>query len=331
MTAAHRPGSGGGSWSRPGRRPRQRGAAILTAMIIVTIVSTLAAGMVWKQWRAVQVESAERARLQSAWILTGALDWARLILREDARTGGADHLGEPWAVPLAEARLSTFLAADRRNTLVGDGPEAFLSGSIVDAQSRFNLTNLLDQSDQVEADIQVLERLCEQLALPPSTARQIATALRRAHGIDDSGGSDGPLSPRTVDQLAWLGISETAIAQLRPYVTMLPVRTPVNMNTAERELLGAVLDIDLASAERLVRERQTSFFRSPANITTALGRTEGTPNPRLASVASAFYEVRGRLRLEDRIVEEWSLVERRGLQMRVIQRERRSLLSEIPS
>jgi hypothetical protein len=58
----------------------------------------------------------KRSRVQSAWVLTGALDWARLILREDARSGGADHLGEPWAVPLQEARLSTFLAADRNNT-----------------------------------------------------------------------------------------------------------------------------------------------------------------------------------------------------------------------
>ena len=95
-------------------RAQQAGAALLTAMIIVTLVATLAASMVWQQWRAVQVEAAERARTQSAWILAGALDWARLILREDARSGGADHLGEPWAVPLAEARLSTFLAADRQ-------------------------------------------------------------------------------------------------------------------------------------------------------------------------------------------------------------------------
>ena len=64
---------------RPARRS-QHGAALLTAMIIVTLVATLAASMVWQQWRAVQVEGAERARAQSAWILAGALDWARLIL-----------------------------------------------------------------------------------------------------------------------------------------------------------------------------------------------------------------------------------------------------------
>ena len=66
---------------------RQHGAALLTAMIIVALVATLAGSMVWQQWRAIQVEAAERARTQSAWILSGALDWARLILREDAKNG----------------------------------------------------------------------------------------------------------------------------------------------------------------------------------------------------------------------------------------------------
>ena len=49
------------------------------------------------------------------------------------RFGRIDHLGEPWATPLAEARLSTFLAADKDNN-VDSGPEAFLSGAISDAQ-----------------------------------------------------------------------------------------------------------------------------------------------------------------------------------------------------
>jgi hypothetical protein len=64
-------------------------------MIIVTLVATLAASMVWQQWRAVQVEGAERARAQSAWILAGALDWARLILKEDARSGAGANARRP--------------------------------------------------------------------------------------------------------------------------------------------------------------------------------------------------------------------------------------------
>ena len=86
---------------------RQRGAALLAAMLTVTLVATFAAAALWQQWRSIEVETAERARVQSAWILLGALDWSRLILIEDSRAGGADHLAEPWAVPLEEARLST--------------------------------------------------------------------------------------------------------------------------------------------------------------------------------------------------------------------------------
>ena len=82
--------------ARPPARPRgrppgrflqcpsaQRGAALLLAMTLLALVASLAAGMVWQQWRAVQVESAERGRMQSVWILAGALDWSILILRED--------------------------------------------------------------------------------------------------------------------------------------------------------------------------------------------------------------------------------------------------------
>ena len=70
----------------------QRGAALLLAMLIVTLVATFAASAMWQQWRAVEVETAERGHVQSAWILVGALDWSRLILREDGRSGGASRL-----------------------------------------------------------------------------------------------------------------------------------------------------------------------------------------------------------------------------------------------
>jgi general secretion pathway protein K len=98
------------------RPAAQGGAALLTAMLAVALVTTLASAALWQQWRQVEIETAERGRSQTSLMMTGALDWTRLILREDARANRndeTDHLGEVWAVPLAEARLSTFLAADR--------------------------------------------------------------------------------------------------------------------------------------------------------------------------------------------------------------------------
>ena len=306
---------------KPRRRPdaarRQRGAALLTAMIIVTLVTTLAGSMLWQQWRAVQVEAAERARNQAAWILNGALDWARLILKEDARTGRPTSLNEPWATPFAEARLSTFLAADTAHA--EDAPDAFLSGSIVDAQSRYNLANLVGQGKVVEAEQQTLERLCQSIGLASDVAGRLANALNDAH----AGAASAPLLPATLDQLGWLGIDAETVRQLAPYVTLLPEPTPLNLNTAPREVLAAVLGgLNLGGAERLIQTRKTTPFKNLAAVE-ALLPALAPLDPKRVGFLSSWFEVRGRLRLLDRSLEERSLVHRLGRnEVKVRQRER---------
>jgi len=298
-------------------RQSQRGAALLTAMIIVTLVATLAASMVWQQWRAVQVELAERGRLQSAWILSGALDWAKLILREDFKSSATiDHLGEPWAVPLAEARLSTFLAADKDNT--DDGPEAFLSGSITDAQSRFNLRNLIDSNTNKVSPTQVdaLRELLQAINVTADLADRIANGLQGALTPAGSPGAvaNPPLMPQDVRQLIWLGVDPDAIRQMEPYVVLLPIATPVNVNTAAAEvLLAAIPGLDRGTAQRLVQTRQRTPFKSLEDVKPMLPSTLADKlQPQQASTHSSFFIVRGRLRLTDRVLEESSLVERRG-------------------
>lgn len=300
------------------RRPtrQQRGAALLMAMIILTLVATLAAGMVWQQSTSVAIETAERARAQSTWILNGALDWSRIILREDARNGGADHLGEPWATPLAEARLSTFLAADKDNT--GDGDlEAFLSGSIEDTQSRYNLrrlvsTNAADNASIQAQELKTLEKLFELIELPAELAGTIATGLRAAWNPAGTTATDNaPLAPQTLAQLRWLGVDEASIQRMQPYVTVLPKPTPVNLNTAPREVIAAVVPgLDLGSADRLVQRRVSNPFNNVAEAQELL-----PPNMRdlgdRADVKSDYFEVRGRLRLGDQVQEEVALMERR--------------------
>lgn len=300
---------------------RQRGAALLMALIIVTLIVTLAGAMVWQQWRAVQVEAAERARTQSAWILTGALDWARLILREDVRTGGADHLGEPWAVPLAEARLSTFLAADKDNT--DDAPDAFLSGLITDEQARYNLNNLVDQGKIVPDELAALERLCQAVGVAADIATRIAEGVRDATAAPGTPGANAnaALLPHDVSQLVWFGVNVEALRRLEPYVTLLPVRTLVNANTAGREVLvAAIKGLDLASAERLIQVRQRSHFKTAADVLAQIPGLAAGANPTIG-VVSNFFEVRGRLRLNDRVLEQRSLVERRGIDVVLLRRE----------
>jgi general secretion pathway protein K len=317
-------------------KPTQRGAALLVAMVILTLVSTLAAGMVWQQWRAVQVEGAERARTQAAWILTGALDWGRLILREDKRIN-SDHLGEIWATPLAEAQLSTFLAQDRNNTTQGSA-EAFISGNIRDAQSRYNLRNLVQEGKVVESQLAVLHRLCASADVPPETADVIAVGLAaawRAPGPDSPGVSESeqasaPLAPRTVAQLSWLGLDVQVVQRLAPFVELLPLPTPLNLNTASKEVLAAVIEgLDAGSAERLVQARQRNPFDSLAEARAQFPKDHEV-NPSQIGVTSKYFEISGRLRLDGRVLEERALVERRGNTVVPILRERRSVRIDGP-
>lgn len=308
----------------PRARCRQRGAALLAAMLTVTLVATFAATALWQQWRSVEVEAAERTRIQSAWILIGALDWSRLILIEDSRAGGADHLAEPWAVPLEEARLSTFLAADRNVTQIDDaggGEEAFLSGQIIDLQSRLNLANLVSGDTVNEAALAQFERLFAQLGLPPAELTALVQALRQAQAPGNES-TDAPLMPQSPSQLAWLGLAPRTLALLAPHITLLPERKPVNLNTAGAEVLMATLrGLDRAGADRIMAVRQMQPFRSVDDVKKLLGEqieVSGSEH----GVASSYFEVHGRLRMGPTVVQERSLVRRMGLEATTVWRER---------
>lgn len=316
-----------------------RGAALLAALLTVALVATLATAGLWQQWRAIEVEAAERQRAQAAWVLTGALDWARLILREDARTGTVDHLAEPWAIALQEARLSTFLAADR-NAPAGEaaGESAFLSGEITDLQSRLNVANLLEGGRVSPQGLRAFERLFGLLGLPSSQLDTLVLQLRLASGPSNPGSpaSPGgrapvvqtdtdtqrvPLMPMRVEQLGWLGLPAATVAALQPHVTLLPRRTAVNLNTASAPVLFAAIEgIGLADARRLVAARSTRHFATADDAQRALG--QALPDDALVGVSSRYFEVQGRLRLNRAVFQVRTQVERDQLEVKPLQQQR---------
>jgi len=346
----------------PCRSAAQRGAALLAAMLTVTLVAAFASAAMWQQWRSVEVETAERARVQSAWILVGALDWSRLILREDslARNGdGTDNLTEPWAVPLEEARLSTFLAAQRGVAQVEDAStdtaNAFLSGQITDLQSRLNLRNLASNGQVNPVALRQFTRLFEYLGLPMQELTLLSQGMAQAQvqrsggigsgtgsgvptGAIGAGGTGGavsasrnaaaPLLPQTVSQLTWWGLSAASVAALAPYATLLPVPTRVNVNTADAVVLWASIDkLDMADAQRLVQAREGNHFKTETDAARLIG-SQAELTGATHSVSSSYFEVRGRLRLGTAVVEERSLVlKQRGL-VRTLWRERGSFVRD---
>ncbi len=311
----------------------QRGAALLAAMLLVALVATFAAGALWQQWRTLEVESAERQRSQARWLLTGALDWARVILREDARAGDAsaptDHLAEPWAVPLQEARLSTFLAALPDATGAASpnpvednalSQQVLLSGRISDMQARLNVTNLLNGEQLDTTTVLMFERLFSALGLPASQLQGLTHGLLAAQRQ----GSTAPLMPQRVSQLTWLGLPADTVQALAPYITVLPVRTPINLNTASAPvLLASVPGLSLSDAQRLVQQRERQHWASLDAFQKSLGRSVSLDSHH--SVSTRYFEVLGQLRMPHTTLQERSLVQRDLAELKVLWRESGSL------
>jgi general secretion pathway protein K len=309
-------------------------------MLTVTLVATFAAAALWQQWRSVEIEAAERSRTQMQWVLNGALDWSRLILQEDGRQGEVDHLSEPWALPLQEARLSSFLALDPNHS--DDAMEAFLSGQISDQQALLNVRNLVQDGKADPLAAKAFTRLFALLHLPVDQVRLMQEQLLAsdATGTDSAANSSAasssaedkaPLKPYRLEQLVWLGLPASTVRALGPYCTLLPVATPLNMNTAGPEVLQAALpDIDMAQAQQLLARRARNHFATLADALAAAGINSDGLAPELLktlSVNTQYFAVRGRLRLGDSAVQEVSLVERRGPQVKVLWRQREALAS----
>jgi general secretion pathway protein K len=349
------------------RSRKERGVAIISALLVVALSAILVSGMLWRQQ--VQVRRIENQRLlaQAQWISRSALDWTRLILRSEADTSPTvTYLGGVWGVPIAKTKLSDFLGqiGEVRSQ---EGAQTFLSGSIEDAQAKFNLRNLVSTPTpgvltiNVE-QIQAFQRLLTLLGINGSLAKTVALQIRAglarsatrfqtqtgnstttstttpeatiaaiAQGGGTGGGNftddpglkdadaDAPVAPLqmiSVDSLLDVqGFSPEAVAKLRPFVTVLPTTTAVNMNTAPAEVVAAVVPgMNLSQAQAFVARRETVFFHDTGNVQLALTgagvKTATSIDPSELDVTTRYFVIRGRVEHERAQLERSTLVYR---------------------
>ena len=293
------------------RLHRQRGVAVITALLLTTLAITIVTSLFWQQQ--VQVRSIEnqRLQLQKQWILRGALDWAGLILREDAKHSSIDSLDEPWAVPLAKTPLDQYVDEGHTDA---DAAEANLSGSISDAQARYNLTNLCPNGIIDPAEVAAFSQLLHNVKLNPNLAQATADAMAAALQIPNAATANSstqsgpqPMNFTQLDDLlAVPGFSPEMLARLRDFVIFLPTVTPVNVNTASPEVLSARINpLSLAQATALVASRSSASFRNTNDNRLPSG------NFRI-SVTSNYFLVNGNVQMSRASLEVQALLERNG-------------------
>ncbi|CAG4925989.1 hypothetical protein R69919_05363 [Paraburkholderia gardini] len=337
----------------------QNGAAIITALLVVALSAILVSGMLWRQQ--VQIRRIENQRLlaQAQWVSRGALDWTRLILRSEGDTSaGITYLGGIWGVPIAKTRLSDFLG-QIGEVRAAQGADTYLSGSIEDAQAKFNLRNLVSSPApgalQLNIEqIQSFQRLLALLGVDGQLAKNTAVQLRASLGqsatrfqtpsttptatsqnapqqggitgnsnfTDQPGLADSndnsavaPLQMTSVDSLLDIpGFTRETVERLRPFVTVLPTTSAINMNTAPAEVIAAVVPgMSLSSAQAFVARRETVFFRNVGDVQLALrgaGVQLAVYDPNMLDVNTNYFLIHGRVQHERAEVDRTTLVYR---------------------
>jgi general secretion pathway protein K len=348
------------------RHTRQRGVAVITALLLTTLAISIVASLFWQQQVEVRSMENQRLNLQTRWILRGALDWATLVLRQDAYDNSRyTALTHVWATPLAETRLDQYIERER---VEGEVFDASLSGDIMDATSRYNLRNLESGNRINKAELEIFQRLLTNLRMNPALARTTANLVAAsqpmivAEGSVDpatgeetggqerdpseggnpapdtgvvvgpgglpagEGGGDGapgqletlPVSREGIgtpikfleveDLLAVKGFTPEMLERLRPYVIVLPQRTPVNVNTASPEVLAAVIpNYSLSEANALLARRRNVPWDDIGKFKQEINRpTLGDE----VSVKSDWFLVNSRIRLERAALNAQALIQR---------------------
>lgn len=293
-----------GKARRPALPHPQRGAALVVALLMAALVVTTVSLMLHRQAAMANIEWQLRETAQVRRILQGAEDWALLILKEDARQSATDHLGEPWAIPLKEGRLSDFLkssAADdtTNGSRIGD---VWLSGRILDAQARYNLMRLATPALHAqERDLWL--RVAAQAGLPEELALRLASRYQITVPDTNPGAR---LPPALVKQVPLTHAQlEAEYPELSPHrarlealTVILPQATPVNVNTAGKAVLATVLpglgEADVARFEEL---RLRAPWRDVGAINAAFPDLKPLDS-NLVSVSTRYFFVQAQVRLK---------------------------------
>lgn len=315
-----------GSPSMSGTRPargarRERGAAIVTALLVVILATVVVAGLFVRENVTVRTVENRLALSQTRWIERAGLDWAKVILRSD--TNNVDHLGEPWATPVAETRLDETVTAGAK---IGDSARpAMLAGQVVDAQSRFNLNSIVQGGNVANEHLLAFRRLLTVLGQPESVADLVVARLLRSTSRTFEGKVVAPaeLPLLRIDDLRTIaGVDPATVEALRPFAIVLPVPTQVNINTAPAEVLAAMIpDADIGSARRFVARRERTYFQ---NLGQAQAQIDGQPalQPTLFSVASGYFIVRGMVRFDRVEASSETLLERSAQRVDIVWQQR---------
>jgi general secretion pathway protein K len=300
--------------SAPSISHRQQGIALITAVAIVAMATIAAVAMAHTLQLSIRRTSNILISDQGILYTLGSEAWARGMLIRDLQDNiqkQYDGLDEDWAQPLPPTPV--------------EGGE--VQAQTTDLQARFNLNNLYlpreaseQEKQQLALDLAIFQRLLLALELDESIAQATADWLDEnidpqfPDGAEDNVYLSGDQPYRTGNgrmgnpsELRLVrGVTDEVYEKLEPYVTALPERTPINVNTADPMVLRSLLpDLSEAAAEQLADGREENPFKETKNFLEVLkdlldeNKVESQKIEPVISVISSFYQLETTVRMEN--------------------------------
>jgi general secretion pathway protein K len=290
------------------RRSRQQGVAVVTALLMTALAVSIVAGLFWQQQVQIRLVDNQRLRTQEEWLLRDLLDWAQAVLNEDDRQSNIDYEGEAWSRPL-----------NATPTLAQGAGQAVLSGTLIDAQGRFNLNNLSDEGRVDPREATVFARLLATQQIGGQLALATAQAIAALQRSDTGDVGQARMHLWQVDDLLTIpGFNRDMLRRLRPLVVVLPDSTPTNVNTAPAEVIAALYNMSVPEAAALVADRQQSYYRDAADFS-ARPRNRNLPEPDgQITFSSHFFLANGNVRIGDAALQTQALIARENGQTRIV-------------
>ena len=228
---------------------KQKGMALLLAMLVVVLVTTVAVSMLHEEKYTIRktghIQAMDRARLYAI----GLEDWARLFLRKDREDSEIDSLDEDWAIGVPGLPIEG----------------GYLAGYLEDEQAKFNLNSVVVSELQVER----FRRLCKNLEVDDVFIPALIDWIDDDFEVTYPDGMEENYEAYRVANRELSDISELLLVhnvtpemyeKLKPYITALPATTTINVNTMSEvvfQSLGEEGDVT-----KFIEEREDEAYSS---------------------------------------------------------------------
>jgi len=241
---------------------QQQGIALITVLLIVVFITVATVSMKAHQDLDIRRSSNLFRHSQAVLYLQGAEYLSMSVLKEDKKKSTVDTLEEDWATVLPPFPVEG----------------GSIGGILEDLSGKFNINNLVNnKGKKSQVDYKVFQNLLSNLKLDTEIADAVVDWIDKDDSPQPGGAEEGyylgkdkqayrapnHLMMSTTELLRIKGVDFKTFKKIKNYITALPVRTKININTADKEVIRMIsIKITDAIADDLIKGRDKNGYKT---------------------------------------------------------------------